>query len=134
MALMNHGDILPVGVPAIDDQHLQLIGVVNDMYEEIATCHSLEEERVITGRFIEELKEYARIHFEAEERMMSQYNYPKFSQHETEHRLFINELQRILLNHVTGELAMSFNVFTFARDWIANHINVSDQEYKKFLK
>jgi hemerythrin-like metal-binding protein len=134
MAYMKPDEIMAVGIPAIDTQHQKLISIVNDMYEEVALCHSLDEERVLTGKFLEQMQEYARIHFTAEENILTKNNYPKLPQHQAEHKLFIDELQRIRSSHTKGELALSFDVFLFAREWIANHINVSDQEYTGFLR
>ncbi|MDR3560841.1 MAG: bacteriohemerythrin [Negativicutes bacterium] len=133
MAYMKPDDIVTIGIPALDDQHQGLVSVVNDMYEEIAVCGTLDEERVLTGKFLETLQEYARVHFEDEEAILVKNKYPKVSRHKEQHRLFIKELQKIRDHYASGELALSFDVFLFSREWIANHINVSDQEYSKFL-
>ncbi|MDR3589551.1 MAG: bacteriohemerythrin [Negativicutes bacterium] len=133
MAYMKPEDILPTGIPAIDDQHQGLVSVVNEMYEEIAICGNLDEERVLTGKFLEKLQEYARIHFEDEEKLLADNHYSRLAQHKNEHKLFIGELKRIRKSHAKGELALSFDVFSFAREWIANHINVSDQSYLEYI-
>jgi hemerythrin len=133
MAFMKSDDILPTGIPAIDNQHQLLVSVVNEMHDQILNCKTLEEERLLTGKFLEDLQEYAQIHFATEEEILLNNNYSELARHQAEHRLFINEIQRIRGSHSKGELALSFDVFLFARAWIANHINVSDQEYIQFI-
>lgn len=129
MSFMKAEEVLPVGIAEIDSQHRRLVGIVNDMYAEVGDCKTLEEEAAITGRFLKELCDYARSHFAAEEQLMAQNQYSQLSQHQTEHEGFLKKLTALQHSHATGEPALSFDVFSFARTWIVNHVNISDQKY-----
>jgi hemerythrin-like metal-binding protein len=126
---MEANEILPVGIEEIDVQHSRLVDIVNDMYAEVSACKSLDEEAAITGRFIKELCEYAKLHFAPEEQLMTRGNYSLLSQHQTEHAGFIKKMTDLQHSHENGEPALSFDVFSFARSWIISHVNVSDQKY-----
>jgi len=134
MAFVEWDDNLLVGIKAVDDQHKLLFSIVNDLFDEVAACHSLDDEAAITGKFMEQFQDYAAIHFAAEEQILAENQYKDIIQHRAEHNEFVGELKLLRRSHAAGELALSFNVFKFASDWIANHIKGSDQKYVSSVK
>lgn len=72
MAFIEWSDALSVHVPVIDNEHRQLIGIINSLYNAIEN----KKEDITTEETMEQLMGYIRTHFVTEERLMSQYQYP----------------------------------------------------------
>lgn len=134
MPFMEWEDSFNVGNPGIDIQHKGLVRIINDMYDKVSGCQSLEEERKLTGEFLEELYKYSEIHFQDEENLLNQQKYPEFAMHKSEHTGFIKELKHLHDDYAAGVPALSFDVFKFASNWLAAHIKQSDQKYVPYLK
>jgi hemerythrin len=131
---MEWEDAFNVGEQGIDIQHRGLVRIINDMYDTVMGCQSLEEERELTGNFLEKLCKYADIHFQDEESLLIQQEYPDIARHKSQHADFIKELKRLQDEYGAGVLALSFDVFKFASNWLATHIKQSDQKYVTYLK
>lgn len=134
MSFMEWEEAFNVGNQGIDLQHKGLVRIINDMYDKVTSCQSLEEERVLTGNFLEELYKYADIHFHDEEALLITQQYPKLTAHKSQHANFIKELKQFHDDYAAGVPALSFDVFNFARTWLATHIKKSDQKYVAYLK
>lgn len=134
MAFMEWEEELSVGEHNLDIQHQKLITLINDVYEQVQQCESLEEERSLTGRFLTELREYSQTHFVAEEAILAKHHYNQLADHKQEHGSFIEELHRLENSYSSGQPALSFDVFSFARNWYIDHIMVSDRKYMEALK
>jgi hemerythrin len=116
-----------VGIPEIDEQHRQLFECIDRL--EGATDGRQRE--LAAYYVIDELKDYARIHFAVEEIVMRLFDYPGLAAHAAEHREFearLKSLGKIELAHDIHAAAGSF-----LRDWLTNHIMVSDKRYADFI-
>ncbi len=61
-----------VGVRIIDNEHKQLIAMINKAYKSV---ENMEEEKIMV-ELVEEMRKYAMTHFATEEKLMELYNYP----------------------------------------------------------
>ena len=134
MSFVEWNDNLLVGIKIVDEQHKHLFRIVNNLFDEVTACHSLDDESVITGKFMEQFQDYAALHFAAEEGILAENKYKALDQHRDEHDDFVRQLRLLRQSHAAGELALSFDVFKFASDWIAEHIKISDQKYVSSVK
>ena len=75
---------LAVNVPVIDDQHKELYSRMNDLCNAIMEGKGRNE----VGSFVRYLSEYTTFHFEAEEALMRQHEYPGYDAQRAAHRLF----------------------------------------------
>jgi hemerythrin-like metal-binding protein len=76
------------------------------------------------------LSSYIDLHFEAEENLLRQINYPKTAEHIKKHdqlRGKFHLLQQSLENHKTGS---HHKISTFLYNWLSSHILKSDMDYK----
>ena len=92
MSLIKWRDEFSVGDPAIDHEHRELIGLINQLYE---LMHSGSERE----RVVESLGEiYAQIaaHFALEEKMMRDSTYPALREHKTDHESLLDQLRDIM--------------------------------------
>lgn len=115
-----------VGVTLIDDDHRQLFETVNELHAEIERTPSPQTMREITNR----LTRYAQEHFEREEHLMAEYNYPKLVEHRQKHHEFIrmvHAIRKIELER-PGRLDPQ-RLLVFLEGWLRRHILQADRDY-----
>lgn len=122
-------DEYSLGLPEIDDQHKVLFQVLNRLWASLINRASREEMLAIA----DELERYTVAHFTAEEVYMRAIEYPDFAEHKKAHKAFVDRLateKRVVL--AGGNL--SLDLVKFLRDWLANHILVTDKAYARTSK
>jgi hemerythrin len=73
--------------------------------------------------------DYAAVHFGTEEKYMRQYQFPGHLKHKAEHDSFA-EKAADLKARVDGKgFVLTINVLNFLKDWLQNHILVTDKKY-----
>jgi hemerythrin len=77
--------------------------------------------------------EYARTHFYTEEKYMREANYPDLPAHKKEHELFIAQVLNSIKSFEAGGTEPAV-LASFLKDWILNHIAVSDKKYAPYLQ
>jgi hemerythrin-like metal-binding protein len=121
-------DSYSLGLPEIDDQHKTLIDLMNDLWAAIAANAPIEDNQKILLR----LEQYTVAHFGAEETMMRTMGYPDFEAHRAAHQGFVKRLQAEGERLQKGE-RLNLDILHFLRDWLVNHILVSDKAYAAYL-
>lgn len=115
---------LSTGVEWQDRHHRELFKRVNGLLDAMSTGMGKEElERVFTF-----LDSYFAVHFDAEERAMSRYDFPDAVAHLAEHTAFIDDVARLRRECASG--ASAVHVVRAQRlvvDWLLNHIGGSDK-------
>lgn len=128
--MMKWSDSFSVGVNEFDKQHKQLLDLINDFYEHIRS-RSNEDNLAI---LIKEMKAYTRYHFKAEEDALRLWNYPHLDAQIEAHTEFVNKVEDLEQRFQEGKLKLSFEVTSFLRSWVVEHIQKEDKEYADFLK
>jgi hemerythrin-like metal-binding protein len=130
MAFIIWSDEYSVNINELDEQHKQLINIINRVYE---ASQSGAEKSVIRRIFVE-LAEYAAYHFKAEEKLLKSYGYPNFEQHRRQHQQLVVILLELQLRFRKGTMTLSEDMLNFLKnDWLLKHIVASDKEYSSFL-
>jgi hemerythrin-like metal-binding protein len=129
MAFINWNDNLSVKIQSIDEQHQKLIGLINDFYENLKT-HSNDN---IISMLINGMKNYTQLHFNTEESYMKKHNYPDYEAHKKEHDLFIAKVNSLEEKFNSGKIILSYEITGFLKDWLKNHIQVTDKKYSEFF-
>ena len=131
MPFLLWSDLLSVGVESIDDEHKQLIAIVNDLYQ--AHCEGHEKE--VVGEIIERLRKYIRIHFAREERLMERCDYPGLAEHKLEHTAMEKWVAVMENEYRAGNGAeIAHEILDYLKDWFYDHIGRIDQLYAPYLK
>lgn len=130
MALMTWSDAMSVGIKEIDNQHRQLIDIINSLAEAMRNRKSNEE----MGRILGELSRYTLNHFSLEERYFRQFGYPDTAAHVEQHKAFIAKVGGFQSDFASGKLAISIEIMNFLSDWLVKHIKGTDKLYAPFLK
>ena len=116
-----------IGLSEIDQQHMALIELMNDLWRAIASNAPVE----VSERLLERLEHYTVAHFGAEETMMRALEYPGFPAHKLSHAKFVHRLQEERQQLLQGK-KLSLDILNFLRDWLISHIQVSDRAYAVF--
>ncbi|MDO9598669.1 MAG: diguanylate cyclase [Azoarcus sp.] len=113
------------GIEEVDTQHMELVRIINRLGE-ILSNSAAPDATALIG-LIDELSDYARFHFAAEEVFMAAAGIdPRHLQAQAhEHEGFINEVTRFGLTTMTP--ATSSSLLSFLIHWLAYHILGSDQ-------
>lgn len=126
-------DELALGVPAIDDQHKELLNRFDQLLTACKQGKGSEELQHLLGF----LDDYVLLHFRDEELLQQQSSFPDAVGHRREHQAFVARLQElkqrvstdggVLVDHVLDANKMLL-------DWLIRHISVRDREVGKHLK
>lgn len=114
-----------VGVEELDNQHKILIDILNNLYKAMED----KKNRAALGKVIQELIDYARVHFHAEEQYMIENEYKDFLQHKKEHEVFIKNVQDFCNDYKSGKFTLLFEISVFLKNWLIQHICTSDKKY-----
>ncbi len=128
MALIEWTDELSVGVEEIDDQHKVLVDLINSLDEAI---HS-QAGKTASVDILNQLVEYTRIHFDAEEALMRTANYPDFDKHKAQHEVLLQQAES-LQQKIAGGAGISFQLLHFLKTWLTQHILDTDKQYTPHL-
>jgi hemerythrin len=129
MALIDWDSNLSVNVKAIDDQHKNLIKILNELHS--AMLKGLSKQ--ILGDTLNKLIEYTAYHFDMEEKLMQKYGYKDFFIHKKEHTDFVEKALKFNEDFKKGNSFLSADILTFLSDWIKNHIKGTDKKYSKLF-
>ena len=83
------------------------------------------------------LEEYAVVHFQTEEGIMIDNEYPFVEQHRKEHATFIKyflHLKEILQDKSEDRIYLTFRIQLFLGDWIINHTAKTDRHLGNYLR
>lgn len=130
MPLIEWDEKYSVGIQQIDEQHKQLIDLINALHD--ARCVDNGRESLAT--ILHGLVSFAARHFTMEEDLLVQYEYPEFESHRREHDRFVQKVSDFHEDLNDGASALSDDVMYFLRDWLIHHILGTDMKYSSFLK
>lgn len=127
MPLVKWSDDLSVRVREIDDQHKELIRLINDLHDAMSGGKGKDViSNIITG-----LAGYAVSHFATEEKYFDQFGYDQSAWHKSEHKAFLDRASEFRAGFESGKVLLSVDVMNFLRDWLLNHIKGRDKRYSQ---
>ncbi len=114
------------GIDIIDEQHKQLVDILNRLAAHLANLSS----SVTLNEIFDELAEYADYHFKTEEKIWSEHLHDDewFSDHEHTHESFIAKVVALKNEEKIRPLdEVIYEVVSFLSQWLAYHILDSDK-------
>jgi hemerythrin len=121
-----------VGIKLIDDQHKELLNLVNDMYNHVNDDDE-EAERAYFLSVIRHIVDYIKIHFATEEKIMKGTNFQGYAGHKRVHDSFILNVVDIIKKYDEGRRVPLIFFTNFIKDWILSHIAIMDKQYFEYL-
>ena len=129
MALINWNDSLSVNVAELDEQHKQLIRLINEFCDAVTQKRSKEAQVILLGG----LAAYTKTHFATEERYFARFGYPGAAAHRKEHDELVQQVADIRRRVEEGRLVVSIEILNFLTRWLNEHILGSDKQYSAFF-
>ncbi|MDD5259862.1 MAG: bacteriohemerythrin [bacterium] len=118
-----------VNVKEIDEQHKGLFQMMNDLNDAVAAGKAQE----IIDATVHKMIEYAKVHFTTEEKYMTKFNYHDYPVHKAEHDKFSIKVMEMNGRLKAGVYIMSTEIARLLKDWLTNHILVTDKKYSAYF-
>jgi hemerythrin len=132
MVNIEWNDGLSTGIELVDEQHKMLLEKLNDISNAIENQQGTD----VIIKTLDFMMDYTDFHFKAEEKEMTENNYPRLDYHKRMHKEFVDTLQKMIDEYkedgATDRLAESVNIFLF--NWLVTHIKGVDGAYGNYLK
>jgi hemerythrin len=131
MPLLEWTPSLNVGIDEIDQEHLDLITRLNELYD------SMQEQRTKAARvrILDTLVARTRLHFAHEERYMADRDYPDLPKHRDQHRRLLEQIVDVQTRFKARPgSTLAADVFTFLKSWFISHVTGSDLKYARYFR
>ncbi len=116
-----------LGITSMDETHLEFIELVNQLGKTDNKTHFIE--------LFETLSEHTKAHFNAEDQLMKQTNFPAIHEHMVEHLRVLGELNRLTKKLKQGSTMMAKSYVTeHIPNWFNLHAATMDSALAAHLK
>ncbi len=111
-----------VGDVAIDDEHRHLIGLINEIYAQLASNADAIQVDECLGDILIAIS----LHFALEERLMQKCNYVDFKVHKDDHEKLLDEIRGMMDDFVDSPKAGKAQLNQCLSDWFGIHFSTFD--------
>jgi hemerythrin-like metal-binding protein len=129
MPLVQWNAAYSVKVAKIDQQHRQLLNIINHLHDVMRAGGSPEQVRPV----VNELATYTRHHLVFEEKMLESAGYPATTAHELVHQSMVKQVEDFRDRVDGGDAFASLKLMAFLKDWLTNHILKTDLSYSSHV-
>ena len=126
-----------LGIKLIDDQHKELLKIMN----KLSTSINENSQKRNVLEIVEELVDYANYHFTTEEKIFDKLDYEETEIHKKEHAIFVEKFIKIKNKLSDNELYLkksaieiADDIFKYIINWFLDHISGSDRRYIELFK
>jgi hemerythrin len=121
---------MDTGIQLIDNDHKALIKLINQLQN--ATQYKVDDKQI--DEIMDKLINYTKYHFDREEFLMRNNNYPDYKNHKKLHEDMINKMSECMKKYKSDPDQTIDDALTFLTDWLIKHIKGNDREYIPYLK
>ncbi|MGL1863684.1 MAG: bacteriohemerythrin [Pseudodesulfovibrio sp.] len=130
MPIVSWKDEYSVGIAKIDDEHKQLIAMIDEAHDYVESQPSSDAVK----KLLAAMENYAISHFDTEEAYMKVYDYPGTKGHKAEHAIFLEQVRAGDVNFADDTFVPgTVKILSFLADWLVTHILGSDKQFGDFL-
>ncbi|OGQ99656.1 MAG: hemerythrin [Deltaproteobacteria bacterium RIFOXYD12_FULL_55_16] len=129
MAFLTWQDRYSVGIGQIDDQHKQLINMINELNDAMLTGKG----KNVLMTVLNKLAEYCVSHFAVEEKLFDVHVYPETADHKEKHHKMTTKVKALIGEVQSGKSTISIEVMNFLKNWLDKHIMETDKKYGPYL-
>jgi len=127
---------MSINHPILDKQHQQILFKLNEL--NVVTYRTQEKNRdKEVAKIISSLEIHVASHFEEEEQVMKQYNYPYYAIHQAQHLAYIEKIKGFRQKYQQNQgnnLHLALQIQQEIVDCLIRHIGDSDRQLGIFLK
>lgn len=121
---------LTLGISEMDDQHKQLISLINNVYAAFRQDKNKKEIKENLKSFID----FASYHFGKEEQYFEQFGFKEAKNHTDEHQTFIKKVKQFQTDYNANKIKFLDDIMTYIKEWLFNHLTNTDSQYKEIFK
>jgi hemerythrin-like metal-binding protein len=130
MSLIEWRKEFDTGIAAVDHEHRELVGLINELHEAV----DADAPRARVAEFLGEVFAKISAHFALEETIMRKHHYDQYMEHKTDHEALLDRLRDIMDDHEAGayvdyQAALQSSV----RDWFVDHFKSKDARLHRLL-
>ncbi|RQW83657.1 MAG: hemerythrin [Geobacter sp.] len=129
MSLIEWDSTYALGLKDVDEHHQHLVSQLNRLYDGIVYNETVDVDDV----FIE-LVEYAKNHFDLEEKLMLDSKYQGYKSHVEKHSEFISNILELQNKYHSGNAYVDTDTMLYLKDWLFNHILKADKKYLRSIQ
>ena len=115
-------------VKVIDDQHKELVELLNELYQHLGDSYNWRVESLVK-RLIEHLRE----HFDTEEDLMKSNQYQSYISHKLEHDRHFKKVLDYQTALKEENEVISLEFLNSMKTWFYNHLDFNDRKLGKYL-
>ncbi|MFA7288347.1 MAG: bacteriohemerythrin [Melioribacteraceae bacterium] len=112
----------------IDNQHIQMINIANNLYDAIL----INDKEIILKHF-DELISDLHAHFEYEETLMKETKFQGYISHKLEHDRVLKHTMDDAVAYKNGKINFGTENMKSFKTWFFNHLDFNDKKLGKFL-
>lgn len=127
--LLQWSDDLSVNIRWVDEQHIQLINLINSLQKAMRSGKGKEA----IAKVLDELKDYTVFHFGNEEKAFAEHGYPEQDSHKATHKAFVDKVVSFEEDILSGKSSVTMEVMEFLKEWLIKHIKGVDRKYSAFF-
>lgn len=130
MVMFHWRESLSLDVPAIDDDHKQLINLLNRLH--LTSLAGDDKEAV--GGVLWELMQYTIRHFRREEMLMRLSGYPDYERHQRMHQALGERVRQYYDTYTSTPSRLNIKkLYDFLADWLLVHITKEDAKLVPYV-
>ncbi len=121
---------LSLGIDKIDEQHKELVRLINRLHRAMKLKAGIRQ----AGDILDKLAEYTVYHFSFEEKLFDKHGYPQSDEHKEDHRKLLESVVNFQKDFKSGKAGLTMELMLFLTNWLKNHIMKTDRQYVTFFK
>ena len=129
MAIFLWSDRFKINVKVLDDQHRQLIRVINELHDAMQSGRG----RDVIGTTLTKLINYTMTHFSTEEEILLRNRFPMYAEHKRQHDLLTGKVVKYKKEYDAGATTTSVEILNFMIQWLTDHLLKTDHQYSAYL-
>ncbi len=125
--------LLITGIPLIDRQHAEYANLVESLFAQ--AMRGGVSRRELSGAMDAVLK-YAMEHFDAEELVMLEHQYPAYAEHRAKHNIFRDRTDSLSagMKDLTDMDTFTVQMSRWLIEWFCDQVQTDDRKLAAFLK
>jgi len=122
MSLLEWKPEYSVGIASMDDEHREMIGMINDVYAKLGGAADTED----VENCLENIFNAISLHFALEERIMRANAYAEYEEHKDDHEELLDEIRELMDEFVADQESGAILLEEKLSDWFARHFSTFD--------
>ena len=118
-----------VGIKILDDQHRQIVNLINDLYVWVITKKPADSPLPL----LSDLANLAKTHFATEEQLLRAHSYPGYLPHKAAHEGLARNLMEYREGIARREHELTLDYVDLMKLWLLDHFAQFDREYAEFF-